>query len=118
MNFDDTQMNLKKKITLIGSTGLIGSHFLKGIESRDCHIINAITRQKISNLENKTFINQFVEDFSDLSTDFVHDDIVEGSQDTLSLLDRYVEEIETSLDKERIKTKLKSLYIESSDLEA
>ena len=59
-----------------------------------------------------------VEDFSDLSADFVHDDVVEGAQDTLSLLDRYVEEIDTKLDKERIKSKLKSLYIESSDLEA
>ena len=66
MNFDDTQMNLKKKITLIGSTGLIGSHFLKGMESHDCYIINAITRHKISNLENKNFIKQFVQDFSDL----------------------------------------------------
>ena len=59
-----------------------------------------------------------VEDFSDLSADLVHDDVVEGAQDTLSLLDRYVDEIETKLDKERIKSKLKSLYIESSDLEA
>ena len=59
-----------------------------------------------------------VEDFSDLSADFVHDDVVDEAQDTLSLLDRYVEEIDTKLDKDRIKTKLKSLYIEASDLEA
>ena len=58
-----------------------------------------------------------VEDFSDLSVDFVSDNVVKESQDTLSLLDRYVEEIETNLDKERIKTKLKSLYIEAGDLE-
>ena len=55
---------------------------------------------------------KIVEDFSDLSADFVHDDIVEGAQDTLSLLDKYVDEIETSLDKNRIKSKLKSLYVE------
>ena len=61
---------------------------------------------------------KIVEDFSDLSSDFVHDDIVDGAQDTLSLLDRYVDEIDTILDKERIKTKLKSLYIEAGDLEA
>ena len=48
----------------------------------------------------------------------MHDDVVEGAQDTLSLLDRYVDEIDTILDKDRIKSKLKSLYIESSDLEA
>ena len=58
-----------------------------------------------------------VEDFSDLSVDFVSDNVVKESQDTLSLLDRYVEEIETNLDKGRIKSKLKSLYIEAGDLE-
>ena len=58
-----------------------------------------------------------IEDFSDLSSDFVHDDIVNKAQDTLSLLDRYVEEIDTTLNKDRIKNKLKSLYIEAGDLE-
>ena len=58
-----------------------------------------------------------IEDFSDLSVDFVSDDIVKESQDTLSLLDRYVDDIPTDLDKERIKTKLKSLYIEAGDIE-
>jgi len=58
-----------------------------------------------------------VEDFSDLSVDFVSDNVVEESQDTLSLLDRYVTEIDTNLDKNRIKDKLKSLYIEAGDLE-
>ena len=60
---------------------------------------------------------KIVEDFSDLSADFVHDDIVEGAQDTMSLLDKYVDEIDTSLDKDRIKSKLKSLYVEAGDLE-
>jgi len=58
-----------------------------------------------------------VEDFSDLSSEFVHDDIINESQDTLSLLDRYVEEIDTKLDKSRIKNKLKSLYVSAGDLE-
>ena len=49
--------------------------------------------------------------------DFVSDNVVEESQDTLSLLDRYVTEIDTTLDKNRIKDKLKSLYIEAGDLE-
>ena len=58
-----------------------------------------------------------VEDFSDLNVDFVSDNVVEDSQDTLSLLDLYVSEIDTTLDKNRIKDKLKSLYIEAGDLE-
>ena len=58
-----------------------------------------------------------VEDFSDLSVDFVSDDIVSEAQDTISLLDKYVEDIDTTLDKERIKSKLKSLYIEAGDID-
>ena len=58
-----------------------------------------------------------VEDFSDLSVDFVSDDIVTEAQDTISLLDKYVEDIDTNLDKERIKSKLKSLYIEAGDID-
>jgi len=59
-------MNFKKKITLIGSTGLIGSHLLNAITSSDYQIVKAITRRKIYNLENKNFIKQSVQDFSDL----------------------------------------------------
>ena len=58
-----------------------------------------------------------IEDFSDLNVDFISDNVVEDSQDTLSLLDRYVSELDTTLDKNRIKDKLKSLYIEAGDLE-
>ena len=42
---------------------------------------------------------------------------MEGAQDTMSLLDKYVDEIETSLDKDKIKSKLKLLYVEAGDLE-
>jgi len=58
--------NLKQKLTLIGSTGLIGTHFLEQISPDDFQNVNAITRRKIPNLENKDFIKQSVHDFSDL----------------------------------------------------
>ena len=58
--------NLKHKITLIGSTGLIGTHFLEEISPDDFQDVNAITRRRIPNLENKDFIKQSVHDFSDL----------------------------------------------------
>ena len=60
---------------------------------------------------------KIVEDILELNSDFVHDDIINQAQDTLSLLDRYVEEIDTSLNKDRIKNKLKSLYVGAGDLE-
>ena len=58
--------NLKQKITLIGSTGLIGTHFLEEISPDDFQNVKAITRRKIPNLENKDFIKQSVHDFSEL----------------------------------------------------
>jgi len=58
--------NLKQKITLIGSTGLIGTHFLEQISPDDFQNVNAITRRKIPNLENKDFIKQSIHDFPDL----------------------------------------------------
>ena len=58
--------NLKHKITLIGSSGLIGTNFLEQIGPDDFQNVKAITRRKILNLENKDFIKQSVHDFSDL----------------------------------------------------
>ena len=59
-------INLKKKITLIGSTGLIGTHFLEQIGPDDFQNVKAISRRKIPNLDNKDFIKQYVHDFSEL----------------------------------------------------
>ena len=58
--------NLKQKITLIGATGLIGTHFLEEISPDDFQKIKALPRRKIPNLENKDFIKQSVHDFSEL----------------------------------------------------
>ena len=58
--------DLKQKITLIGSTGFIGTHFLVEISPEDFQIVKAITRRRIPNLENKDCIKQSVHDFSDL----------------------------------------------------
>ena len=61
---------MEHKITLIGSTGLIGSHFLEGISNDDYQSVTAITRRRISNLDKKDFIKQSVHDFSDLEKTF------------------------------------------------
>ena len=51
---------------MIGSTGLIDTNFLEKISPDDFQNVNAITRRKIPNLENKNFIKQSVHDFPDL----------------------------------------------------
>lgn len=54
-----------------------------------------------------------VEDFSDFDATFVADDKLK-LDDTLSLLQSYVDEVDTTADKERIKTDMKRLYVEAS----
>ena len=57
---------MQQKITLIGSTGLIGSNFLEVINNEDYQSVTAITRSRILNLDEKDFIKQSVHDFSNL----------------------------------------------------
>jgi len=57
---------IKKKITIIGSTGLIGTHFLEEISQDDFRDVKAITRRNIPDLDKKYFIKQSIHDFSDL----------------------------------------------------
>lgn len=59
---------------------------------------------------------KIIEDFSDLSPDKVSDEVTE-SQDTVSLLNRYVDELEIDFDKDRLKSIMKNLYLEASELE-
>ena len=60
---------------------------------------------------------KIVEDFSELDASNVPDEIVENAQDTNTLLEKYVDELDTELDKKRLKNTLKSLYLEACDLE-
>jgi DNA repair exonuclease SbcCD nuclease subunit len=60
---------------------------------------------------------KIIEDFSDLDANSVSDDIVENSEDTLTILNKYVDELDVSLDKNRLKNTMKSLYTEAQDLE-
>ena len=59
-----------------------------------------------------------VEDFSDLDPNSITDEIVEVGEDTMTLLDRYVEEIESqAINKNKLKRLLKNLYMEASEVE-
>ena len=60
---------------------------------------------------------KIIEDYSDLDATTVADDIVEQSEDTPTLLDTYIEHTDTTLDKHRLKTLMKSLYTEAFDYE-
>ena len=60
---------------------------------------------------------KIIEDFSEWDASNVSDDIVENTEDTMTLLERYVDELDVTLDKIRLKNTMKSLYNEAQDLE-
>ena len=60
---------------------------------------------------------KIIEDFSDLDANTVSDDIVENTQDTMTLLSMYIDELDVTLDKSRLKNTQRELYTEAQDLE-
>jgi hypothetical protein len=60
---------------------------------------------------------KIVEDFSELDASNVSDEIVENAEDTMTVLERYIDELDVELDKNRLTSMMKSLYLEASDLE-
>ena len=60
---------------------------------------------------------KIIEDFSELDAKNVSDDIVENTEDTMTLLEKYIDELDVTLDKKRLKNTMKSLYNEAQDLE-
>ena len=60
---------------------------------------------------------KIIEDFSELDAGNVSDDIVENTEDTLTLLEKYIDELDVTLSKKRLKNTMKSLYSEAQDLE-
>ena len=60
---------------------------------------------------------KIIEDFSELDAENVSDDIVENSEDTMTLLEKYIDELAVTLSKDRLKNTMRSLYTEAQDLE-
>ena len=60
---------------------------------------------------------KIIEDFTDLDANTVSDDIVENSQDTMTLLGKYIDDLDINLDKTKLKTDISRLYHEAQDLE-
>ena len=60
---------------------------------------------------------KIIEDFTDLDANTVSDDIVENTQDTMTLLGKYIDDLDINLDKTKLKTDISKLYHEAQDLE-
>jgi DNA repair exonuclease SbcCD nuclease subunit len=60
---------------------------------------------------------KIIEDFSELNANNVSDDIVENTEDTMTLLERYIDDLDVTLSKSRLKNTMRTLYTEAQDLE-
>jgi len=109
--YDDTQNDYSKfdvnklidhyvKIIVVNKKDLYQfDQFVDKVLRADCHEV------------------KIIEDFSDLDANTVSDDIVENTEDTMTLLSKYIEELDTSLDKNRLINLQRQLYTEAQDLE-
>ena len=59
---------------------------------------------------------KIIEDFSEFEAEAIDEENL-NLEDTVTLLNQYVDSIETDIDKERLKTILKTLYVEAQDYE-
>ena len=55
--------------------------------------------------------------FCFISKDEVSDDIVNNTEDTVTLLNRYIDDLSIDLSKDRLKDQMRSLYVEAQDLD-
>jgi hypothetical protein len=68
-------------------------------------------------LQADAFEVKIIEDFSELDADNVSDDIVNNTEDTMTLLEKYIDQLDVTLSKDRLKNTMRSLYTEAQDLE-
>jgi hypothetical protein len=68
-------------------------------------------------LQADAFEVKIIEDFSELDAENVSDDIVENTEDTMTLLEKYIDQLDVTLSKDRLKNTMRSLYTEAQDLE-
>ena len=68
-------------------------------------------------LKADAFEVKIIEDFSELDAENVSDDIVENTEDTMTLLEKYIDQLDVTLSKDRLKNTMRSLYTEAQDLE-
>ncbi len=66
--------------------------------------------------EIKTLEFNIIDDHTSDVTVTVKDDILDKGEDTMTFLGNYIEQIETDLDKEKLKTMVKELYQDSTEL--
>ncbi len=86
-------------------------------------VVNKKDNQMFDRLLDRMYNNisvhelKILEDYSDLSHTNVSDDVVEGSEDTITLVNNYVDQLPVDLDKDKLKVMIKEMYVEAQDTE-
>ena len=84
-------------------------------------VVNKKDNQMFDRLLDRMYNNisvhelKILEDYSDLSHHNVSDDVVEGSEDTMTLVNNYVDQLTIDLDKDKLKQMIKETFIEAQD---
>ena len=84
-------------------------------------VINKKDNQMFDRLLDRMYNNisvhelKILEDYSDLSHHNVSDDVAEGSEDTMTLVNNYVDQLTIDLDKDKLKQMIKETFIEAQD---
>jgi len=78
---------------------------------------NQMFDRLLDRLYNKISVHELkiLEDYSDLNHTNVSDDVVEGSEDTITLVNSYVDQLPVDLDKDKLKIMIKEMFIEAQD---
>ena len=95
------------------------------LQSYDNHFIKLIVLNKTDDEQFDKFVERLyneitvhdlniIEDYSDIKAS-VRDDIIEMGEDTVTFLNNYVDQLETDVNKTKLKEYLKSFYIEAND---
>ena len=89
-------------------------HFIKLIVLNKTN--NEVFDKFVERLYNEISVHDLniVEDYSDIKAS-VREDILEMGEDTVTFLNNYVDQLETDINKTKLKEYLKSIYIEAND---
>ena len=78
---------------------------------------NEMFDRLLDKLYNKITVHELkiLEDYSDLNANLVSDDVVEGTEDTMTLVNNYVDQLLVDLDKDKLKNMIKETFVEAQD---
>jgi hypothetical protein len=78
---------------------------------------NEMFDRLLDKLYNKITVHELkiLEDYSDLNANLVSDDVVEGTEDTMTLVNNYVDQLPVDLDKDKLKNMIKETFLEAQD---